>query len=105
MIATHLTELIKKHAHEILGRQEVQQLVDTIKKDYPVVVDELLGKARSALAECRKYCRISCAKESLYVIWLPFWNTGQLCRIYQQSGRADRVCAYSPVAPVVPGSC
>ena len=41
IIATHLTEIIKRHASEILGRQEVQSIVDTIKKDYPAVVDEV----------------------------------------------------------------
>lgn len=41
IIATHLTELIKRHASEILGRQEVQSIVDTIRKDYSAVVDEV----------------------------------------------------------------
>lgn len=41
IIATHLTEVIKKHAPEILGRQEVQSLIDTIKADYPAAVEEV----------------------------------------------------------------
>jgi flagellar biosynthesis protein FlhA len=41
IIATHLTELIKKHASEIIGRQEVQSMLDTLKHDYPAVVDEV----------------------------------------------------------------
>jgi len=41
IIATHLTEVIKKHAMEILGRQEVQSLLETVKTDYPTVVDEV----------------------------------------------------------------
>lgn len=41
IIATHLTEIIKRHASEILGRQEVQSIVDTIRKDYPAVVEEV----------------------------------------------------------------
>jgi len=41
IIATHLTEIIKKHAAEILGRQEVQSILDTLKRDYPAVVDEI----------------------------------------------------------------
>ncbi|NCN04213.1 MAG: flagellar biosynthesis protein FlhA [Spirochaetales bacterium] len=43
IIATHLTELIKRHASEILGRQEVKAILDTLKKDYPAVVDEVQG--------------------------------------------------------------
>lgn len=41
IIATHLTELIKSHAAEILGRQEIQSIVDTLKKEYPAVVEEV----------------------------------------------------------------
>jgi flagellar biosynthesis protein FlhA len=41
IIATHLTEIIKRHADEILGSQEVQQLIDNIKDDYPTVVNEV----------------------------------------------------------------
>ncbi|HOO71879.1 MAG TPA: flagellar biosynthesis protein FlhA [Spirochaetota bacterium] len=44
IVATHLTELIKRHADEILGRQEVQQLIDNIKEDYPAVVSEITDK-------------------------------------------------------------
>lgn len=39
VIATHLTELIKGYAAEILGRQEVLQLVEKLKEQYPAVVD------------------------------------------------------------------
>ncbi|MCD1654813.1 flagellar biosynthesis protein FlhA [Treponema zuelzerae] len=42
IIATHLTEIIKRHASEILGRQEVQSIVDAIRKDYSAVVDEVM---------------------------------------------------------------
>jgi flagellar biosynthesis protein FlhA len=41
IIATHLTEVIKKHAMEILGRQEVHALLETLKNDYPTLVDEV----------------------------------------------------------------
>lgn len=40
IVATHLTEVIKRHAAEILGRQEVRNMLDNLKKDYPAVVDE-----------------------------------------------------------------
>ncbi|MBP2640089.1 MAG: flhA [Firmicutes bacterium] len=42
VLATHLTEVIKTHAAEIIGRQEVQTLVDAIKQHNPAVVDELI---------------------------------------------------------------
>ena len=41
VLATHLTEVIRNHAHELLGRQEVQAMLDYVKADYPVVFDEL----------------------------------------------------------------
>jgi len=41
IIATHLTEIIKRHAAEILGRQEVQSMLDTLANDYPAVVEEV----------------------------------------------------------------
>ncbi|WP_342347133.1 flagellar biosynthesis protein FlhA [uncultured Nitrospira sp.] len=42
IIATHLTEFIKSNGHELLGRQEVQNLLDNLAKTYPKVVDDLI---------------------------------------------------------------
>lgn len=44
IIATHLTEIIKKYAHELTGRQEVQTLIDNAKQNYPAIVEELVPK-------------------------------------------------------------
>ncbi|MEX2443568.1 MAG: flagellar biosynthesis protein FlhA [Alkalispirochaeta sp.] len=41
IIATHLTEVIKRSASDLLGRQEVRQMLDQLKHDYPAVVDEI----------------------------------------------------------------
>ena len=41
MLATHLTEVIKSHAAEILGRQEAQNLVDNLKKTNKTLVEEV----------------------------------------------------------------
>ncbi|MDR2768805.1 MAG: flagellar biosynthesis protein FlhA [Treponema sp.] len=40
IIATHLTEIIKHHAAEILGRQETRGILDELAKTYPAVVEE-----------------------------------------------------------------
>jgi flagellar biosynthesis protein FlhA len=40
IIATHLTEIIKRHAQDILGRQETQDILETLRKEYSVVVEE-----------------------------------------------------------------
>ncbi len=47
VVTTHLTEIIKAHADELLGRQEVQSLIDNLSKTYPKVVEELVPKVVS----------------------------------------------------------
>ncbi|TSK04528.1 MAG: flagellar biosynthesis protein FlhA [Geobacter sp.] len=42
ILATHISETIKKHAHELVGRQELQQLLDSIAATLPKVVEELV---------------------------------------------------------------
>lgn len=42
VMVTHLTETIKSHAYELLGRQEVKLLVDNLKEKYSAVVEELI---------------------------------------------------------------
>ncbi len=42
VLATHITELIHGHAHEMLNRQEVQTLLDMVSKTQPKLVDELI---------------------------------------------------------------
>ncbi len=42
VITTHLTEVIKNHSHELLGKQDVQKLLDTMAKTQPKVVEELI---------------------------------------------------------------
>lgn len=47
IIATHLTEVIKKHLDELLNRQDVQNLIDNIKENNKTLVDELVPKLLS----------------------------------------------------------
>ncbi len=42
VLATHLTEIIRQHSHELLGRQEVKTLLDGAREEYPAVGDELV---------------------------------------------------------------
>lgn len=42
VLTTHLKEIVRQHAHELLGRQEVQEIVETVRKTHPVVVNELI---------------------------------------------------------------
>lgn len=60
VISTHIQEIIRKHAHELLTRQNVQKLVDGVKQNAPAVVDELvpglltLGELQKVLQELLK---------------------------------------------------
>jgi len=47
VVATHLTKVINEHAPELLGREETQQLLDHIAKQYPKLVEDLTPKVIS----------------------------------------------------------
>ncbi len=51
VIVTHISEIIKKYAEELLTRQDVQALLDRVKKDYPAVVDDALKVASIGLIQ------------------------------------------------------
>ncbi|NLM10759.1 MAG: flagellar biosynthesis protein FlhA [Clostridiaceae bacterium] len=53
IISTHMTEIIKRHAHELLSRQDVQTLLDSVKSNYPAIVEDLVPKQLS-LGEVQK---------------------------------------------------
>ncbi|PIE59699.1 MAG: flagellar biosynthesis protein FlhA [Desulfobulbus propionicus] len=42
VMATHISEVIKQHAHELLGRQETQTLIDNLGRSYPKLIEELV---------------------------------------------------------------
>ena len=44
IIATHLTEVVRKHIDELLTRQDVQNLISNVKESNPTLVDELVPK-------------------------------------------------------------
>ncbi|MBH5316625.1 flagellar biosynthesis protein FlhA [Paenibacillus sp. GSMTC-2017] len=60
VVATHLTEIIKRHAHELIGRQEAKMLVENVKESFPALVDELIpsiltvGDVQKVLAKLLK---------------------------------------------------
>ena len=47
VLATHLTEIINNYAHELLGRQETQHLLDELKQTSPSIVEELIPDAEA----------------------------------------------------------
>jgi flagellar biosynthesis protein FlhA len=42
VMATHITEMIRTHAHELLGRQDASALIENFKKTHPKVVEDLI---------------------------------------------------------------
>jgi len=44
VMATHIAELVKQHAHDLLTRQETRRLLDTLAESQPKLVDELVPK-------------------------------------------------------------
>lgn len=57
VVSTHITEVIKANAHELLGRQETKQLIDHLKETYPILVEEVtpnplsVGEVQKVLAK------------------------------------------------------
>jgi len=51
VISTHMSELIKRNAEDLLTRQEVQTLIDKIKDTFPVIVDDVMKVASIGLIQ------------------------------------------------------
>jgi flagellar biosynthesis protein FlhA len=51
VISTHMSELVKTHAEELLTRQETQTLIDKLKNDFPVIVDDVSKVATVGLIQ------------------------------------------------------
>ncbi|MCC3357456.1 flagellar biosynthesis protein FlhA [Bacillus sp. REN16] len=60
VVSTHITEVIRRNAFELLGRQETKQLIDHLKESYPILVDEVtpnplsVGDVQKVLAKLLK---------------------------------------------------
>ncbi|MGE6753096.1 flagellar biosynthesis protein FlhA [Rossellomorea sp. NPDC071047] len=60
VVSTHITEMIKTNAHELLGRQETKQLIDHLQESYPILVEEVtpnpltVGEVQKVLAKLLK---------------------------------------------------
>ncbi|CAD7286597.1 flagellar biosynthesis protein FlhA [Campylobacter suis] len=51
VISTHISELVKQNAHEILTRQETQNLLDKLKAEFPVIVEDTMRVASVGLIQ------------------------------------------------------
>jgi flagellar biosynthesis protein FlhA len=41
VVSTHLTEILRRHAHELLGRQEIKQIIDHLRESHSALVEEV----------------------------------------------------------------
>ncbi len=72
VIATHFTELIRKHSYELVGRQELQGLIDVLKQNHPKVVEELIPNILAVgvvLKVCQNLLRESVSIRDLRTIF------------------------------------
>ncbi|KYG35330.1 EscV/YscV/HrcV family type III secretion system export apparatus protein [Alkalihalobacillus trypoxylicola] len=69
VVSTHLTEVIKRHAYELLGRQETKQLIDHLKETYPALVEEITPNHLS-VGEIQKVLK-NLLKENISIRNLP----------------------------------
>ncbi|MGP1450988.1 MAG: flagellar biosynthesis protein FlhA [Wolinella sp.] len=51
VISTHMSELVKKYAEELITRQEVHALMDKLAKDYPIIVEDARKSANTGLIQ------------------------------------------------------
>lgn len=56
VLATHFTEILRRHAHELLGREETRALLDHVKKTHPTLVQDLVPGTLT-LTEVQKVLR------------------------------------------------
>ncbi|GIO26168.1 flagellar biosynthesis protein FlhA [Ornithinibacillus bavariensis] len=81
VVSTHITEVIKRHAHILLGRQETKELVDHLKENYPILVEEVtpdplsIGDIQKVLA---KLLRENVSIRNLPIIFETLADFGKL---------------------------
>ncbi len=60
VVSTHITEIIKTNAYDLLGRQETKQLIDHLKESYPILIEEVtptplsVGEVQKVLSKLLK---------------------------------------------------
>ncbi len=74
MLATHLTETVRKHADEILTRDATKHLVDELKKTQPATVDELIP-AQMKLAEVQRVLQMLLREQISIKLLSPILET------------------------------
>lgn len=83
VLATHLTEVLKAHAPEILGRQEVKNLLDGLKEEHSAVVEELVPELLT-LGDVQRVLR------NLLAEGIPIRNLATILEILADASRVEK---------------
>ena len=96
VLATHLTEVCRRHADEILTRDATKHLVDELKASHPTVVDELVP-GMMTLAEVQSVLQMLLREQvSIRQLATILETLGDYAIAHERSDFAGRVCAPPP---------
>lgn len=87
VLITHLTEFIRVNAAELLGRQEVKELLDKVKETTPAVVEELVPELLS-------YGEVQKVLQNLLAEGIPIRNLVTILEVLADNGRVTRDLDY-----------
>ncbi|MDJ0929420.1 MAG: flagellar biosynthesis protein FlhA [Gammaproteobacteria bacterium] len=80
VIATHLSKVLQDNAHELLGHQETQELLDRLARNAPKLVEELVPKTLPLSAVVR-------VLQELLRDQIPITNMRSICQVLAEHGR------------------
>jgi len=80
VIATHLSKMVQDHADELLGHQEVQEMLDRLGRNSPKLVEELVPKTLPLSAIVR-------VLQELVREQVPVTNFRTICQVLAEHGR------------------
>ena len=93
VMTTHLSEVVKRHGPEFLGRQEVQQLLDNLKDSHPKVVEELVPSYLSLGGVVKVLQNLLREQEKMDPRGKPYyWIGGQV-----EEWRGDDTCDFAAI--------
>ncbi|HMW60889.1 MAG TPA: flagellar biosynthesis protein FlhA, partial [Leptospiraceae bacterium] len=58
VIATHLSSIIRKSSADIMGRQEIKEILDSIRQDHPVIVSEVLDERKIPMGRIQEILKL-----------------------------------------------
>ena len=92
IIVTHLTKLVEDNAAELVGRQDIQGLIDSLHSEYPKLVEEVIGPDRLTLGDVSKVLQnLLDEKVSIRDLVTIFETLADHCRLIKHP---DVLCRY-----------